>query len=189
MSSMLGCVAAVMAMVSPSHPRPAVIHKTSISAIGGVEWVVLGTGPPVCGAHQGKWRRDYIPPERGLRQARKRGTESALCPRVAGERVELDKWPGFRQSPQNEEVSMKFLSSRSLFAFSRCSELSQGTGNTKRACLIPGWARIAGQVILALRPLPSHSASTKNGLHSILAEQPSASRSVELCGSREQWLF
>ena len=30
-SSMLGCVAAVMAMVSPSQPSPAVIHKTSIS--------------------------------------------------------------------------------------------------------------------------------------------------------------
>ena len=28
---MLGCVAAVMAMVSPSQPRPAVIHRISIS--------------------------------------------------------------------------------------------------------------------------------------------------------------
>ena len=29
---MLGCVAAVMAMVSPSQPRPAVIQRTSISS-------------------------------------------------------------------------------------------------------------------------------------------------------------
>lgn len=35
MSSILGCVAAVIAMVSPSHPSPAVIQSTSISAIGG----------------------------------------------------------------------------------------------------------------------------------------------------------
>src|ERR1700678_4078450 len=35
MSSILGCVAAVMAIVSPSHPRPAVIHRTSISAMEG----------------------------------------------------------------------------------------------------------------------------------------------------------
>ena len=34
MSSMLGWVAAVMAMVSPSHPRPAVTHKTSSSVMG-----------------------------------------------------------------------------------------------------------------------------------------------------------
>src|ERR1700722_1511859 len=34
MSSILGCVAAVIAMVSPSQPRPAVIHRTSISEIG-----------------------------------------------------------------------------------------------------------------------------------------------------------
>ncbi len=33
-SSRLGCVAAVIAMVSPSHPRPAVIHRTSIARIG-----------------------------------------------------------------------------------------------------------------------------------------------------------
>src|ERR1700759_2316946 len=33
-SSILGCVAAVIAMVSPSQPRPAVIHRTSISEIG-----------------------------------------------------------------------------------------------------------------------------------------------------------
>src|SRR5580692_8490094 len=33
-SSMLGCVAAVTAIVSPSQPRPAVIHNTSISEIG-----------------------------------------------------------------------------------------------------------------------------------------------------------
>src|SRR6266550_2490300 len=33
MSSMLGCVAAVIAIVSPSHPRPAVIQRTSISEI------------------------------------------------------------------------------------------------------------------------------------------------------------
>jgi hypothetical protein len=31
---MLGCVAAVTAIVSPSHPRPAVIQRTSISEIG-----------------------------------------------------------------------------------------------------------------------------------------------------------
>ena len=31
---MLGCVAAVTAMVSPSQPSPAVIHKTSISEMG-----------------------------------------------------------------------------------------------------------------------------------------------------------
>ncbi len=31
---MLGCVAPVIAIVSPSHPSPAVIHKTSISAMG-----------------------------------------------------------------------------------------------------------------------------------------------------------
>src|SRR5580692_52374 len=36
MSSMLGCVAAVIAIVSPSHPRPAVTHRTSISAIASV---------------------------------------------------------------------------------------------------------------------------------------------------------
>ena len=34
-SSMLGWVAAVMAIVSPSQPKPAVIQRTSISAIGG----------------------------------------------------------------------------------------------------------------------------------------------------------
>src|SRR5262249_18896548 len=33
-SSRLGCAAAVMAIVSPSHPRPAVIHKISISRMG-----------------------------------------------------------------------------------------------------------------------------------------------------------
>src|SRR5277367_483520 len=38
-SSMLGCVAAVIAIVSPSQPRPAVIQSTCISFIGGgVEW-------------------------------------------------------------------------------------------------------------------------------------------------------
>src|ERR1700739_468868 len=52
-SSMLGCVAAVMAMVSPSHPSPAVIHRTSISLMGGVDWVVLATGPPVRRASRG----------------------------------------------------------------------------------------------------------------------------------------
>ena len=39
MSSMLGWVAAVIAMVSPSQPRPAVIQRTSNSAIG--IWVPL----------------------------------------------------------------------------------------------------------------------------------------------------
>src|SRR5215469_16866339 len=34
MSSMLGCVAPVTAIVSPSHPSPAVSHKTCISANG-----------------------------------------------------------------------------------------------------------------------------------------------------------
>src|ERR1700755_556151 len=43
-SSILGCVAAVMAMVSPSHPRPAVIQRTSISAIGGAGRVEVATG-------------------------------------------------------------------------------------------------------------------------------------------------
>ena len=33
MSSILGWVTAVIAIVSPSQPRPAVIHKTSISRI------------------------------------------------------------------------------------------------------------------------------------------------------------
>src|SRR5437667_404543 len=34
-SSMAGCVAAVMAMVSPSQPRPAVIQRTSIPGTAG----------------------------------------------------------------------------------------------------------------------------------------------------------
>ena len=74
MSSILGWVAAVMAMVSPSHPRPAVIHRTSISAMGGAGWVELATdlqcnrAPRGSGAGtifhpkvdlgKGEWRRD-----------------------------------------------------------------------------------------------------------------------------------
>ena len=38
MSSTLGCVAAVMAIVSPSQLSPPVIHKTSISDIGEIHW-------------------------------------------------------------------------------------------------------------------------------------------------------
>ena len=51
---MLGWVAAVMAMVSPSHPSPAVIQRTSISAMGGADWVVPATGPPVHCVGEGK---------------------------------------------------------------------------------------------------------------------------------------
>lgn len=66
MSSILGCVAPVMAMVSPSQPRPAVIHKTSISVIGPVcaKVVILQRDPgrdfqheqhfkPSCGERRG----------------------------------------------------------------------------------------------------------------------------------------
>jgi hypothetical protein len=38
MSSMLGCVAAVIAIVSPSQLRPPVIHKISISGMGAEFW-------------------------------------------------------------------------------------------------------------------------------------------------------
>jgi hypothetical protein len=66
MSSILGCVAPVMAMVSPSQPRPAVIHKTSISVSGPVcaKVVILQRDPgrdfqheqhfkPSCGERRG----------------------------------------------------------------------------------------------------------------------------------------
>ena len=44
-----GCVAAVIEIVSPSQPRPAVIHRTSISGKGGVSrpvgWVIIQPVP------------------------------------------------------------------------------------------------------------------------------------------------
>src|SRR5579863_3442272 len=62
-----------MAMVSPSQPSPAVIHRTSISAIAGADRVLVATGPPAHRAFQEKRRREYLATGGGLRQAKRRG--------------------------------------------------------------------------------------------------------------------
>ena len=65
---MLGWVAAVMAIVSPSQPSPAVTHRTSISVIGGVSFAVASSATQTLSGADCQHLKDSDPTRQRLAQ-------------------------------------------------------------------------------------------------------------------------
>src|SRR6202167_4299005 len=102
MSSILGWVAAVMAMVSPSQPRPAVIHRTSISEMGERVRSERRAGPMTrmaslpCGTHRRLENgRVHFEPQTRIRQAGLVSREASV-PNPLGPDPAVLEWAGSR---------------------------------------------------------------------------------------------